>query len=200
MKTERDNRSLHRGAERLVVVTLAWLSLVDVAAAQTPVPQKPDLAARLSNSGHLRGGWYPWDPYQYRDYRRGVPVLTGFDVEIERALARIMGVEILLPEIAWEDHLAALAAGTADIASGATASEERSRYAYFSKPYRTETDVLILPPGAPASDTLSAQSSRCSTPSRSRSFGWGSLPGSFMPTRASMPSLRIRLTGIRSFL
>jgi polar amino acid transport system substrate-binding protein len=148
MKTERDNRSLHRGAERLVVVTLAWLSLVDVAAAQTPVPQKPDLAARLSNSGHLRGGWYPWDPYQYRDYKRGVLVLTGFDVEIERALARIMGVEILLPEIAWEDHLAALAAGTADIASGATASEERSRYAYFSKPYRTETDVLILPRGA----------------------------------------------------
>src|SRR5262249_41885268 len=54
---------------------------------------------------------------------------------------RIMSVEIVLPEIAWEDHLAALAAG-------ATASELRSRYAYFSKPYRTETDVLILPRGA----------------------------------------------------
>jgi polar amino acid transport system substrate-binding protein len=59
-----------------------------------------------------------------------------------------MGVEILLPEIAWEDQLAALAAGTADIAAGATASEERNRYAHFSKPYRTETDVLILPRGA----------------------------------------------------
>ena len=87
------------------------------------------------------------DPYQYRDYRRGVPILTGFDVEIERALAGIMSVEIALPEIAWEDHLAALAAGTADIAAGATASEARSLYAYFSKPYRTETDVLILPRG-----------------------------------------------------
>ena len=52
-------------------------------------------------------------------------------VEIERALARIMGVEILLPEIAWEEHLAALAAETADIAAGATASEARSGYAYF---------------------------------------------------------------------
>ena len=77
----------------------------------------------------------------------GVPILTGFDVEIERALAGIMSVEIALPEIAWEDHLAALAAGTADIAAGATASEARSLYAYFSKPYRTETDVLILPEG-----------------------------------------------------
>ena len=84
---------------------------------------------------------------QYQDYKRGVPVLTGFDIEIERALARIMNVEIALPQIAWENHLAALAAGDADIAAGATESEARSRYAYFSKPYRTETDVLILPRG-----------------------------------------------------
>jgi polar amino acid transport system substrate-binding protein len=76
-----------------------------------------------------------------------VPTLTGFDVEIERALARIIGVEIDLPQRAWEDHLAALADGTADIAAGATADKARERFAYFSKPYRTETDVLILPRG-----------------------------------------------------
>src|SRR5262249_57621247 len=39
-------------------------------------------------------------------------------------------------------------AGTADIAAGATASDPRSLYAYFSKPYRAETDVLILPRGS----------------------------------------------------
>ena len=132
----------------MAVSALAWLLLVSIAAAQTPVPPKPELSARTANTQQLRGGWYPWDPYQYRDYKRGVPILTGFDVEIERALARVMSVEILLPEIAWEDHLAALAAGTGDIAAGATFSEARSRYAYFSKPYRTETDVLILPRGA----------------------------------------------------
>ena len=130
------------------MVTLGWLFLVSIAVAQTAVPAQPDLHERISDSGRLRGGWYPWDPYQYRDYRRGGPILTGFDVEIERALARIMSVEIVFSEIAWEDHLAALAAGTADIAAGATASEARGRYAYFSKPYRTETDVLILPRGA----------------------------------------------------
>ena len=107
----------------------------------------PDPPSRNFGNVHLRGGWYPWDPYQYQDYKRGVPVLTGFDIEIERALARIMNVEIGLPQIAWENHLAALAAGDADIAAGATESEARSRYAYFSKPYRTETDVLILPRG-----------------------------------------------------
>jgi polar amino acid transport system substrate-binding protein len=140
-KAERDYSSLHRGAQRLTVITLAWLLLVNIAAAQTPTRPKPD-------SDHLRGGWYPWDPYQYRDYKRGVPILTGFDIQIERVLARIMGIEIDLPEIAWDDHLAALTAGTADIAVGGTASEARSLYAYFSKPYRTETDVLIVPRGA----------------------------------------------------
>jgi polar amino acid transport system substrate-binding protein len=98
----------------------------------------------------LRGGWYPWDPYQYRDYRGGVPALTGFDIEIERALARVMNVDIALPQIDWDQHLADLAAGEADIAAGATEDEERSRYAYFSKPYRTETDVLIVPRGMSA--------------------------------------------------
>jgi polar amino acid transport system substrate-binding protein len=130
------------GVQWLIAIALACLSLLSVAPAQTPAQEKVD-----TGSNRLRGGWYPWDPYQYRDYKRAVPILTGFDVEIERALARIMNIEIDLPEIAWEDHIAALATGKADIAAGATASEARTRYAYFSKPYRTETDVLILPRG-----------------------------------------------------
>jgi polar amino acid transport system substrate-binding protein len=132
----------------LFVLALAGSALTGSAAAQSPVAPNPGGAARGHESDRLRGGWYPWDPYQYRDYQRGVPLLTGFDVEIERALARLMSIEILLPEIAWKDHLAALADGNSDIAAGATASEVRAAYAYFSKPYRTETDVLILPRGA----------------------------------------------------
>src|SRR5215468_6481288 len=144
----RNKRRVHRVDRRLIAITLAWLLSAGGAAAQNPAPPNPDLPARASDPAHLRGGWYPWDPYQYRDYRRGVPILTGFDVEIERALARILGVEILLPEVAWNEHLAALAAGTADIAAGAAENAARAAYAYFSKPYRSETDVLVLPRGA----------------------------------------------------
>ena len=132
---------------KFAAVVLACLASAGIAAAQAPESSKPDVPARNTLAVPLRSGWYPWDPYQYRDYRRGVPVLTGFDVEIERALERILGVEILLPEIAWNAHLEALAAGTADIAAGATRSS-RSAFAYFSKPYRSETDVLILRKGA----------------------------------------------------
>lgn len=144
VKPAHHNGSAHPGTGRLLLTALAWLSLIGIAAAQTPAAPQPDLATRHADNEHLRGGWYPWDPYQYLNYKRGVPLLTGFDVEIERALARIMGVDIALPQRAWEDHLAALADGTADIAAGATESEARNAYAYFSKPYRTETDVLIV--------------------------------------------------------
>ena len=55
----------------------------EVVSASGPEGRPLQLAPKI-----LRGGWYPWDPYQYGEYRRGVSVLTGFDVEIERAIAR----------------------------------------------------------------------------------------------------------------
>jgi polar amino acid transport system substrate-binding protein len=113
----------------------------------SPLTHLDDHAARAERK-ILQGGWYPWDPYQYHEYRHGVQVLTGFDVEIERAVARAMGVDLILTDMAWDRHLAAIAAGTADIAAGATYSPERARYAYFSKPYRHETDVLVVRKGA----------------------------------------------------
>jgi len=127
-----------------------FFSLAAIASAQEPsqAPSPPPAAAvGHASPDRLRGGWYLWDPYQYRDYRRGVPVLSGFDVETERALARILGVELQLAEIAWSDHQAALQKGTADIAAGATETEARRAYALFSKPYRSETDVLVVRKG-----------------------------------------------------
>ena len=128
-----------------IVGCLGFLALAESAAAQTAAPARPGSVAEI-----LRGGWYPWDPYQYQDYSRGIALLTGFDIEIERAIARILGVEMDLPLREWEPHLSAIAAGTADFAAGATMSEERERYAYFSKPYRTETNVLIVRRGKSA--------------------------------------------------
>jgi polar amino acid transport system substrate-binding protein len=115
--------------------------ICQAADSQTPSPSE---VRQTAEPRVLRGGWYPWDPYQYRENARGNETLTGFDVEIERAVARVMGVELLLPEISWGTHLAGLSAGTRDIAAGATYSSQRDEYAYFSKPYRRETDVLIL--------------------------------------------------------
>src|SRR6516165_2752858 len=117
-KAARGHGRLHGAVSRFLAIALACLLSAGGAAAQTQTRSETESETKSelkseSGSNHLRGGWYPSDPYQYSDYKRGVPVLTGFDVEIERALARIMAVEIDLPEIAWKDRLAALIAGTA---------------------------------------------------------------------------------------
>lgn len=125
MRAEPGSGPIRRRAHWPILGLLALLFLAGVAAAQTTAPTKPDSLTRASKD-RLRGGWYPWDPYQYQDYSRGIPVLTGFDVEIERALAHTMGLEIILPQVTWNDHLAALVAGRADIAAGATESEARA--------------------------------------------------------------------------
>jgi polar amino acid transport system substrate-binding protein len=65
-------------------------------------------------------------------------------------VARAIGSELVLQEIAWAEHLKKLADGQMDIAAGATFSPERAAYAYFSQPYRTETDVLVVPKGMAA--------------------------------------------------
>ena len=85
-----------RGIGALAAVILSWFFAAGLAVAQSPAPAK---GTATTNIHELRGGWYPWDPYQYADYRRGEPVLTGFDVEIERALAHLLGIDITLPQI-----------------------------------------------------------------------------------------------------
>jgi len=51
-------------------------------AADSPTPAPP-AGRQPAEPRVLRGGWYPWDPYQYRENARGNETLTGFDVEIK---------------------------------------------------------------------------------------------------------------------
>jgi len=81
-KAARGHGRLHGAVSRFLAIALACLLSAGGAAAQTQTRSetKSETKSELkseSGSNHLRGGWYPWDPYQYRDYKRGVPVLTG---------------------------------------------------------------------------------------------------------------------------
>lgn len=98
----------------------------------------------------LRGGWFLWDPYQFVEMRSSGKVLTGLDVELTRAIARVAGLEIKHSYRTWGRHIAEIRSGDADIVSGATWSAERAEFGHFSRPYRQETDVLYLPRGEAA--------------------------------------------------
>ncbi len=92
----------------------------------------------------LRCGWYLWNPYQYMAVRDDLKHLTGLDVQLVRAICKRMGYEVLFEEVPWKQHQNDVKEGIRDIAAGAFKNEERASYAYYSAPYRTETDVLYI--------------------------------------------------------
>ena len=106
-------------------------------------------AAALAQEGTkvLRCGWYPWDPYQYTDERHGIKQLTGLDVQLVRAVFSRIGYEVSYEEVGWKQHQLDIKNGTRDIAAGAFKNPERAQYAYYSAPYRKETDVVYVRKG-----------------------------------------------------
>src|SRR5258708_7577499 len=117
----------------LVLAFLAGVASLSAHAQGSPTPTPLPVRQR-PEPRVLLGGWYPWDPYQYRQNVHGVDVLTGFDVEIERAVARVMGVHLLLPETPWDIHLAGPANGTRDIPPAPAAPPSPHPPHPFSKP------------------------------------------------------------------
>lgn len=99
-------------------------------------------------------GWDPWEPYHYRDVGGEV---RGLDIELVAAISRTAGCTIRYDQEDWSTLLTRLRSGQVDMLSGATRTDERERFAWFTAPYRTESFRLYLRAGdaqAYASQTL----------------------------------------------
>lgn len=92
----------------------------------------------------LKGGWYFWEPYQYNQLTPTGYKLTGMDIDLSKRIAKRAGIDISFVEIDWDTHQQQLADGVRDIAAGATYTEERAKFAYFSLPYRFEENSLFV--------------------------------------------------------
>lgn len=106
----------------------------------TAVPAESLTAGRKT----LRCGWYLWDPYQYTVLMHDIKHLTGLDVQLVKSVFEHAGYEVLYEEVSWKQHQLDIKEGRRDIAAGAFYNEDRASYAYYSTPYRTETDVLYV--------------------------------------------------------
>lgn len=89
-------------------------------------------------------GWEQWKPFQYRDDES---ILTGFDIELVRAVFTDLGCRLDFKEINWARGIVETRSGEMDVLPHADYTDERADWAYFSDAYREVSQVLFVKPG-----------------------------------------------------
>ena len=102
-----------------------------------------DKGAEPAGSKLIIGTEGNWAPWTYHDPETGN--LTGFDVEVARAVAAKLGVEPDFQEVEWTAILAGLETRRYDTAAnGFGITEERQKTYNFSDPYAYSITVLVV--------------------------------------------------------
>ena len=92
--------------------------------------------------------WYPTQPYQFQDTRRGGNEVTGLDIELAEEILRSAGYAVTFQASTWAQTQEDLKSGKIDMALGAFKTPQRETYALYSDPYRTETDAVFVALGS----------------------------------------------------
>tara|TARA_Y100000996_G_C22396969_1_gene591568 strand:+ start:103 stop:864 length:762 start_codon:yes stop_codon:yes gene_type:complete len=85
-------------------------------------------------------GYDDWRPYQYTEAGK----ITGLDVDLLSAILKSTGCPFKLKSIGWKAHLRELKKGRVHLAPGASMTDERKKFAFFSESYRTESVVMFV--------------------------------------------------------
>lgn len=86
-------------------------------------------------------GMDAWEPYQYMTVGN---TPSGLDVELVQAVSAVMGCQLNVVQGSWLELLTLLKDGEIDFVLGASQTDERKEFAYFSEPYRQERFQLYV--------------------------------------------------------
>lgn len=90
-------------------------------------------------------------PFEFKTLVDGKDTVVGADVEIAKAIGEEFGVEVKFSEMSFDNVLASLQSGKADIAiSGISATEERQKVYDFSDTYYESETVVVIQKGQAA--------------------------------------------------
>jgi len=98
---------------------------------------------------------YP--PYEFVNPRGEV---EGYDVDLIRAVARVMGLEIKIMPGPWDQVRKGLQVGRIDMAAGMLRSEERAKFADFSEPHTVVHYSIFIRKDSPSPPSLEALRNR----------------------------------------
>lgn len=89
-------------------------------------------------------------PYEYKENNE----FKGIDVEIAQLIAKKLGVEVKIEDIAFDSLLPEVNSGKADFAmAGMTVTEDRAEFVDFSHTYQTAVQVIVVPSNSSITDS-----------------------------------------------
>lgn len=129
--------------KRMIAVMLAVFMLASVLTMAASAKGSDDLLKTIQERGTiivgLEGDWAPWSYVDENDE------LTGYDVEVAKAIADKLGVEIQIVPGEWDGLFAGMDAGRYDmVVNGVEVTEERADKYDFSTPYAYIRTALIV--------------------------------------------------------
>lgn len=129
--------------KRMIAVMLAAFMLASVLTMAASAKGSDDLLKTIQERGTiivgLEGDWAPWSYVDENDE------LTGYDVEVAKAIADKLGVEIQIVPGEWDGLFAGMDAGRYDmVVNGVEVTEERADKYDFSTPYAYIRTALIV--------------------------------------------------------
>lgn len=129
--------------KRMLSALLALLMLASMLTMAVYADKEQDLLSKIQERGTiiigLEGDWAPWSFVDENDQ------LTGFDVEVARAIASKLGVEAEIIPGEWDGLFAGMDAGRYDIVvNGVEATPERTEKYDFVDPYAYIRTALIV--------------------------------------------------------
>jgi ABC-type amino acid transport substrate-binding protein len=140
----------------ILAVALAALTAFAVAGCSSSQEKKPaanqsaaassdDSLAKIKAKGKLVVGMNAeFAPFEFHTMADGKDAIAGFDMDLAKEIAKDMGVQLEVKELAFDALLAALQSGQIDvIISGMSATEERRKSVDFSEVYYRATQSLL---------------------------------------------------------
>lgn len=119
---------------------MVWFS-PSIAAGEAAPENRPIIVGGNSN--------YP--PYEFID-EHGQP--AGFNIDLTRAIAKVMGMPVRIQLSTYEDRINALVAGEIDAMGGFSYSRERARFFDFSPPHSIINLAIFGRKDSPALESL----------------------------------------------
>ncbi|WP_127849547.1 ABC transporter substrate-binding protein/permease [Lacticaseibacillus hulanensis] len=101
---------------------------------------------KIKKAGVVRIGLSPdYAPYEFHSSATGKDKIVGFDVTMDRLIAKRLGVKLKLVEMSNDALLSALESGKVDlVVSGITPTPERDKMVDFTVPYLNDPNVVLV--------------------------------------------------------